>query len=290
MNKHTHIPFVSGKNRIKLANTLLLIIMVLFGFCMLYPFLWMLFTSFKPLKEVYTTGFLNHKWLFNNYVDVWDKVDILSGLTASLVFSVGLTISQVLTSAMAGYAFAKIKFPFKNTCFTILLVSMTIPYVTIMIPQFMMLEVFGLVTKGPWGYIIPRLAGGAATIFFVRQYCFSIPDALIESAKIDGAGQGTIFSKIIFPLVIPVVTVQGMLVFINFWNDYLGPSIFLVDKRWWTIQLYVARFSSGQIGSVGAANIPIQMTVAVIITLPLLGMFLYSQKYIVNSLMASGVK
>lgn len=278
------------KYKMKLANAILLIVMILFGFCMLYPFLWMLFTSFKPLKEVYTTGLLKHTWKFINYADVWGKVNIISGFTASMIFSVGLTISQILTATMAGYAFAKIKFPFKNACFIIILASMTIPYVTIMIPQYMMLETFGLVTKGPWGYIIPRLAGGAATIFFVRQYCFSIPDALIESAKIDGAGQGTIFYKIIFPLVVPVVTVQGLFIFINFWNDYLGPSIFLVDKRWWTIQLYVARFSSGQIGSVGAANIPMQMTVAVIITIPLLALFMYTQKYIVNSLMATGIK
>jgi multiple sugar transport system permease protein len=273
-----------------IGNAILLIVLILFGFCMLYPFLWMLFTSFKLLPEVYVTGFFNHKWIFNNYVDIWKKVNIISGIKASLVFSVGLTISQMLTSSMAGYAFAKIKFPMKNICFAIVLISMTIPYVTIMIPQYMMLEQFGLVSNGPWGYIIPRFAGGAATIFFVRQYCYSIPDAFIESARMDGAGQGKIFFKIIFPLLVPVVTVQGLFIFIFIWNDYLGPSIFLVDKNWWTIQLFVARFSSGQIGSVGAANIPMQMTVAVIITIPLLILFLYAQKHIVNSIMASGIK
>jgi len=265
-------------------------VLALFGFCMLYPFLWMLFTSLKPLQEVYTTGLFNHGWVFRNYVDVWSKVDILSGLKASILFSVGITVSQILTSSMAGYAFAKIKFPLKNMFFFIVLSSMTIPYVTLMIPQFMMLEQFGLVTNGPWGYIIPRIAGGAATIFFVRQYCYSIPDALIESARIDGAGQGKIFFRIILPLLIPVVTVQGLFIFIFIWNDYLGPSIFLIKKEWWTIQLFAARFSAGQTGSVGTANIPIQMTVAVIITIPLLILFLYAQKHIVNSLMASGIK
>ncbi len=277
----------AGRN---LGKAILNAMLILFGFCMLYPFLWMLFTSVKPLTEVYVTGFFNHRWIFDNYVQVWRKVNILSGLKASLFFTVGLTISQMFTSSMAGYAFAKIKFPLRNTCFFIVLASMTIPYVTIMIPQFMMLEQFGLVTNGPWGYIIPRFAGGAATIFFVRQFCFSIPDAFIESARMDGAGQGRIFFRIIFPLLVPVVTVQGLFTFIFIWNDYLGPSIFLVDKDWWTIQLYVARFSSGQIGSVGAANIPMQMTVAVIITIPLLALFLYAQKHIVNSLMATGIK
>lgn len=257
---------------------------------MLYPFLWMLFTSFKVLPEVYVTGLFNHKWVFNNYMDVWKKVNIMSGIKASMVFSIGLTTSQLITSAMAGYAFAKIKFPMKNLCFAIILISMTIPYVTIMIPQYMMLEQFGLVTNGPWGYIIPRFAGGASTIFFVRQYCYNIPDAFIESARIDGAGQGKIFLFIISPLLIPVITVQGLFIFIFIWNDYLGPSIFLVDKNWWTIQLFVARFSSGQIGSAGTANIPMQMTVAVIITIPLIILFLYAQKHIVNSIMASGVK
>lgn len=265
-------------------------VLTLFGVCMLYPFLWMLFTSLKPLQEVYTTGLFNHGWVFRNYIDVWSKVDILSGLKASVLFSVGITTSQIVTSCMAGYAFAKIKFPLKDMFFFIVLSSMTIPYVTLMIPQFMMLEQYGLVTNGPWGYIIPRIAGGAATIFFVRQYCYSIPDALIESAKIDGAGQGKIFFRIILPLLIPVVTVQGLFVFIFIWNDYLGPSIFLIKKEWWTIQLFAARFSAGQTGSVGTANIPIQMTVAVIITLPLLFLFLYAQKHIVNSLMASGIK
>lgn len=265
-------------------------LLALFGFCMLYPFLWMLFTSVKPLPQVYLTGLFNHTWVFNNYADLWSRVNILSGLKASVIFSAGLTTSQILTSSMAGYAFAKIKFPLKNTFFFIILASMTIPYVTIMIPQFMMLEQYGLVTNGPWGYIIPRFAGGAATIFFVRQYCYSIPDALIESARMDGAGQGKIFMKIIFPLLIPVVTVQGLFIFIFIWNDYLGPSIFLVDKNWWTIQLFVARFSSGQTGSVGTANVPMQMAVAVITTIPLLILFLFAQKHIVNSLMSSGIK
>jgi multiple sugar transport system permease protein len=290
MTNQVKIATVRVHNVKKLGNIFILIVLLLFGFLMLYPYLWMIFTSFKPLNQVYNTGLFSHKWKFGNYNDVWSKVNILSGLKASMIFSVGLTVSQILTSSMAGYAFAKIKFPLKNICFAIILTSMTIPYVTIMIPQFMMLEHFGLVTNGPWGYIIPRLAGGAATIFFVRQYCFSIPDALIESAKIDGAGQFKIFFKIIFPLIIPVVVVQGLFIFIYVWNDYLGPSIFLIDKNWWTIQLYVARFSSGQIGSVGAANIPIQMTVAGIISLPLLILFLYTQKHIVNSLMSTGVK
>lgn len=274
----------------KILNVIMFIALALFGFLMLYPFLWMIFTSFKPLNQVYNTGLLNHQWQFSNYIDVWSKVNIFSGLKASFIFSVGLTVSQIITSTMAGYAFAKIKFPMKNICFAIIFASIAIPYVTIMIPQFMMLEQFGLVSNGPWGYIIPRLAGGASTIFFVRQYCYSIPDSLIESAKIDGAGQLRIFFKIIFPLIIPVSAVQGLFVFIYIWNDYLGPSIFLIDKEWWTIQLFVARFSSGQIGSVGAANIPIQMTVAVIISLPLLILFLYTQKHIVNSVMSSGVK
>jgi multiple sugar transport system permease protein len=275
---------------VKAGEITLLIILILFGYCMLYPFLWMLFTSFKPLPEVYTTGFFYHGWAFRNYIDVWGKINLTGGLKASVFFSVGLTVSQLLTSSMAGYAFAKIKFPAKNVCFFIVLASMTIPYVTIMLPQYMMLEQFGIVSNGPWGYIIPRLSGGAATIFFVRQYCYGIPDALIESAKMDGASQGKIFFRVILQGLIPPVTVQGLFIFIFIWNDYLGPSVFLIDKNWWTIQLYVARFSSGQIGSAGAANVPMQMTVAVIITLPLLIMFLYAQKHIVNSLMASGIK
>lgn len=276
--------------RLTIGNAILFTSLTLFGFCMLYPFLWMLFTSVKPLNQVYVTGLFNHQWLFNNYADVWGKVNILSGFKASAIFSVGLTVSQILTSSMAGYAFAKIRFPLKNTFFFMILASMTIPYVTLMIPQFMMLEQFGLVTNGPWGYILPRFAGGAATIFFVRQYCYSIPDALIESAWIDGAGQGTIFFRIMFPLLIPVVTVQGLFIFIFVWNDYLAPSIFLIDKQWWTIQLFIARFSSGQTGSVGTANIPMQMAVAVITTIPLLILFLFAQKHIVNSLMSSGIK
>jgi multiple sugar transport system permease protein len=114
----------------KLGNIIILITMILFGFLMLYPFLWMVFTSFKPLKEVYNTGLFNHQWRFNNYVDIWSKVDILSGLKASMVFSVGLTVSQIITSSLAGYAFAKIKFPLKNICFAIILSSMAIPYVS----------------------------------------------------------------------------------------------------------------------------------------------------------------
>lgn len=285
-NKH----WITPKTTRKLGEIVLFAILALFGICMLYPFLWMFFTSFKPLNEVYTTGLLNHTWSFSNFWDVWGKVNILSGLKASLVFSVSLTFTQILTACMAGYAFAKIEFPLKNLCFMLILFSMTIPYVTIMIPQFMMLEQFGIVSNGPWGYIIPRLAGGASTIFFVRQYCYSIPGALIESAQIDGAGQGRIFFKIILPSLVPVVAVQGLFIFIFIWNDYLGPSIFLIDENWWTIQMFVSRFSSGQIGSAGAANVPMQMCVAVIITIPLLILFFFTQKHIVNSLIQSGIK
>jgi ABC-type sugar transport system, permease component len=278
------------KHNIKFTRFFLHALLIIFGILMLYPFLWMIFTSFKATPEVFITGFFDHSWNPRNYLEVWDKVDISSGIKASVIFSVVLTITQILTSAMAGYAFAKIKFPFKNICFFIILASMTIPYVTIMIPQFMMLEQFGLVSNGPWGYMIPRLAGGASTIFFIRQYCYSIPDSLVESARIDGAGQGRIFFKIILPILTPPITVQGLFIFIFIWNDYLAPSIFLIDPKWWTIQLFVARFSAGQIGTPGAANIPMQMTIAVIITLPLLLLFLRAQKHVVNSLMSSGIK
>ena len=209
-----------------------------------------------------------------------------SGIKNTIIVSLTVTIIGTVTSSMAAFSFAKLKMPFKNLLFLVLLTAIMIPYPAVMIPQFMLFSKIGWVdTLLP--LIIPGLFGNITMIFFLRQYLSNIPDSIIEAAKIDGAGYWKIFSNLIFPLIRPAVAAQFILWFMGAWNDYLAPLIYLNSPEKQTLQVVIANLNAAYAIQ---TDYPLIMAASVISLLPVLTVFIIFQKQIIESVAISGMK
>jgi len=284
VNKET----MSEKKKNKITDAIVFTILSFGAFLMVAPLLWMLSTSFKDQEDVFA---LPPKWIpetfhFVKYIEIWEKGPLLSGISNSLIIAVSVTVVGAFTSSLAAFAFSKLRFPGKNALFILLLSSMMIPYPAIMIPQFIMFSQIGWVdTLLP--LIVPGLFGNIFMIFFLRQYLNSVPNSIIEAAKIDGCSYFQIFYKIIFPLIKPAIAAQLILWFMTIWNDYLGPIIYLNSEENHTLQLVIANFNASYAIQ---SDYPLIMAASVVAILPMLIVFIVFQKQIIESVAISGVK
>ncbi len=259
---------------------------------MLIPFVWMLFATMKPHTEIYTT-FFPHEWTLKSYADMWDgcaklmKGGILRGFLNSLLTTVPVVIVQILVSAFAAYAFAKLNFVGKEIVFLVMLGTMMIPFAVIMLPQAWLFGRMKLTTTGPLAVIIPKFFGSITTVFFLRQFLYGIPDSISEAARLDGAGYTRTFISIILPLIMPALATQGILSFIGNWNDFLGPLLFIRNRNWYTLPLLVHRLN----GSGGSTReIPRVLAASLISLVPIIVVFAVFQKKIIGSIVFSAVK
>lgn len=269
-------------------NTIIFLILLVGAVFMIAPLAWMLTTSFKTKEAVFA---LPPEWIPNplvlkTYKEIWEKGPLLSGISNSLIVAVTVTVIGAFTSSLAAFAFSKLRFPRKNLIFLALLGSVMIPYPVVMIPQFIMFSQIGWVdTLLP--LIVPGLFGNIFMIFFLRQYLMSVPDAIIEAAKIDGTSYFGLFSRIVFPLMTPAVAAQIILWFMGIWNDYLAPVIYLNSPNKQTLQLVIANFNSTYAIQ---TDYPLIMAASMVALLPMLIVFLVFQRRIIESVAISGVK
>lgn len=287
MNNNQAVIPATTKKKPEVGKWVVFAVVLIFSIVMMYPFIWMLSTSFKANAHVYGTGLIPIEWHPENYVRIWKEVDLLKGFRNSALITIPIVICSVFFSGLAAYAFAKLHFPGKNIAFFGMFATAVVPFAVVMLPQFIVFKEMNLL-KGANAYIIPRLTGGIFTIFFIRQFAYGIPDSIIEAAKIDGASQPKIFISIVFPLLMPALVAQVILGFISTWNDYLGPLIFIRSDEWKTIPLIISVFNSG---ATGANNeTPLLMAASLISMIPVLAVFAIFQKQIINNVMLSGVK
>jgi len=275
--------------RKNIVDTIVFLVVLLGAFVCLYPLFWMLGTSFKELSDAYRnpTNLFPSAWTFENYIAIWGEAPMLRGLFNSILVSVTVVTVAMFTAALAAFAFAKLEFPLKNTAFMFLLITNMVPFAAIMLPQFVVFKAMGLL-NGPLGVIVPKMIGGAITIFFLRQFLLGVPDSVIEAAELDGAGFFRIFIYIVFPMISPAVIAQLILNFIGTWNDYLGPMLYIRDMDWYTLPLVIANFNKG---SSGANNsVTNLMAASLVAMLPILIVFGIFQRQIIDSVMTSGSK
>lgn len=274
--------------KFKISNLLIFILISIGAVFMIAPLVWTVSTSFKTKAEVFALPpvWIPETFNFVKYAEIWEKGPLLSGIQNSLLITLCVTIIGTFTSSLAAYSFAKLRFKNKNVIFMLLLSSLMIPYPAIMIPQFIMFSEFGWVdTLKP--LIVPGLFGNIMMIFFLRQYLTSVPGAIIEAAKIDGASYFGIFSRIVFPLIRPAVAAQVILWFMAIWNDYLAPIIYLNSPEKQTLQLVIANFNATYAIQ---TDYPLIMAASFVALLPMLVIFLVFQKQIIESVAISGVK
>jgi multiple sugar transport system permease protein len=251
------------------------------------PFYYMLITSFKSMNEIAEPGISLgvKKPTIQPYTDLLDDPTRLVIRATWNSFVIGLlsTVGSMLLCTLAGYAFAKHRFPGREAIFMGLLATMMIPSSVLLVPSFLLLRDFGwLDTWLP--LIVPGLAG-AFGVFLARQFIERIPDSLLESAKIEGSGEWRIFFQIILPLSKPLLATLGIMTFLGSWNSFLGPLIILLDERKFTLPLVVAMLQGRFPGKDN-----MQMAGAMVSILPVLVLFFIFQRQIVQSLASSGLK
>lgn len=251
----------------------------------LLPFYWMVISSLKTNNEVFTVPI---KWWpdvvqWQNYVEIWQRSGMLTWLKNTAILSVTITLLQVLTGSFAAYGFSKAKFAGRSFLFMVYIGTIAVPWQSFMIPQFQLVSSLKL-SNTLWSLIVLQ-AFGAFGVFLMKQFYDTIPDDLCEAARIDGLSEYGIWWRIMMPLSVPAIASLVLLTFVNTWNDYLGPLIYLRDPSLWTIQLGLRTFVSQY-----NADYALIMTGAVISVLPIIIVFLLGQRYFIEGIAGTGMK
>lgn len=273
----------------KLRVRLLFLAMLAYSLFSFIPFLWSMSTSVKPQSEVFEDSLIPKDLNFEAYVTVFTKIqpNFFTLFANSLFVATVVVIIQTSLAAIAGYAFARLKFPGRDILFYIVLGTMMIPDQLRLVPIYQILVKFGLITDKPMNYagIFLIKAVSAASIFLMRQYFLTLPKELEDAARIDGCGPFRIFSRIMLPNAKPVIATVVILTFQANWNDLFWPSIILQTPNHWTLPFGILQFK-GQFST----DWPPIMALVVLSTLPVLLLYVFSQKYIINMQLSSSIK
>ena len=261
------------------------VVMIVAAAAILLPFVWMVISSLKSNNQVFTIPiqWVPDPFVWQNYLDIWQRSDMSTWLKNTLILSVAVTVLQVVTGSFAAYGFSRIRFPGRDALFLVYIGTIAVPWQAYMIPQFIMLSKMGL-SNTLWAIILIQ-AFGAFGVFLMKQYFESVPEELSEAARIDGLSEYGIWWRIMMPLSVPAIASLSLITFVNTWNDYLGPLIYLRSPDLWTIQLGLRTFISQY-----NAEHALIMTGSVLSVLPIAIIFLLGQRYFVQGIATSGLK
>lgn len=275
---------------IKVKNTIVKIILYLILFLMaafmILPFLWMLSSSVKLDRQVFDMNpfvLIPKQPRWQNYTEIWTKVPFFKFVQNTVFLTLVVTFLQILTSSFAAYAFAKLTFKYKKFLFLAYISTIAMPWQVYMVPQFLMMRSFGLNDR--LLAIICLQAFSAFGVFLMRQFYMGIPDSLCEAARIDGMTEYGIYARIMLPLSKPAIATLTIFTFVNTWNDYLGPLIYLKTQEKKTIQLGLKMFINQYSSDYGLI-----MAGSVLSLIPVLIVFLCLQKYFVQGIATTGIK
>ena len=276
----------SMKKNAIVTKVIIYLILIIMAALMIIPFVWMLSAAIKSDREVFKMNpFVlipaNPKW--SNYKDIWTKIPMLTFVENTVFLTFVVTFLQLLTSSFAAYAFAKLEFKHKKKLFLAYIATIAMPWQVYMVPQFIMMRKMGLNDK--LLAIICLQAFSAFGVFMMKQFYEGIPDSLCEAARIDGMSEYKIYASIMLPLSKPALSTLTIFTFINTWNDYLGPLIYLKSESKKTIQLGLKMFISQYSSDYGLI-----MAGSVLSLIPLVIVFLCQQKNFVEGVASTGIK
>jgi len=249
------------------------------------PFVWMISASLMPTGQAnqFPSKFLPDKVTFEHYRTLFGRLNVARYFFNSIVISLSITGISLFFNSMAGFAFAKYRFAGKQKLFKLLLSAMVIPAQVTMLPLFLMLNRMGVINTY-WGVIIPGMAS-IYGIFLIRQYIISIPDSLIEAARIDGAHDFYIYWRIILPVAKPILVTMALFTFMGAWNDFLWPLIVLTRDSMYTLPVVLANLMGEHV-----QDTEMMMAGSVITIMPIIVVFLAMQKYYLRGIMMGSVK
>jgi multiple sugar transport system permease protein len=248
------------------------------------PLIWMLITSLSTLAETrrFPPG-LPASLRWHNFVQAWTESPFGRWLINSTIVSTTCVISNVVLCSLAGYAFARLRFPGRNIAFLAILATLMVPFQVVMIPTLLIIKHLGLVDTLP-ALIVPNLVAPFG-IYLLRQFFLTLPVELEEAAIIDGAGRFRILFSVLLPLMGPPLSTVAILTFLSVWNDFLWPLVATSSPDRMTVQLGLATFQSAHF-----TNWPVLMAGTLMSQLPVLLLFLAGQRFFVSSIANTGIK
>ena len=263
---------------------------ILFGFIMLYPILWLIMSSFKPSDEVFrnASSLIPEHFTFSNYIEGWKGFGGTSFGTFfknSLFVASIATIGQVVSSSIVAYGFARVRFKGRRFWFAVLVMTMLIPSQVLMIPQYLLFNSFHWINSYK-PLIIPAFTGLPFFIFLIMQFIRGIPKSIDESALMDGCGHIRIFSYMILPLSVPSIITSAVFAFYWKWDDFMGPLLYLQRPKMYTVSLALRSFSDPAAGTDWGAMFAMLM----LSLLPCFLIFIFFQKYLVEGIVTTGMK
>ena len=268
-----------------IGKIIMYVLLILMAAIMLIPFIWMISSSLKLEKDVFSFPI---QWIpadpqWENYKEIWNRVPLVTGFWNSTKLTLCTTILQLVTSSFAAYAFAKLEFKGRDTIFMLYVMTIAIPWQVYMVPQYKMMTIFGL-TDSHFGIVLMN-AFTATGVFLMRQFFMGIPTELLEAATIDGLSEYGIWARIMVPLSKPAVATLCITSFVFEWNDFMGPLIYLSTASKKTVQLMLRLFNTQY-----SSNYALIMAAATVALIPVLILFVFLQRYFVEGVATSGIK
>jgi multiple sugar transport system permease protein len=269
----------------RVESILLHAVLIAGGVITLFPLFWMVSASLMSTGEAATfpPHVVPDKPTLAQYRELFLRLNLGRAFLNSAIVASAVTFFSVLFGSMAGYAFAKLRFGARERLFGILLIALIIPPQVGMLPLFLLMKSLGLVNSY-WGAIIPSMAT-VFGIFMIRQFMLSVPQELLEAARIDGAGEWRIYWSVVLPLARPILATLATFMFMSTWNDFMWPLIILSDQTRYTLPVALANLSGEHV-----QDIELMMAGSVVTVLPVLAVFLFLQRYYIAGIMQGSVK
>lgn len=277
-------PTVRSRDRV--ARIVLYLVLGLGLLVVVGPFLWMLLASVKPEAEIRAVPptWWPETFTWANFQQLFDRLNFPLYFFNSALVATLVTVGNLLFCSALGYALAKLDYPGKKALFLVVLGMLMVPGMATFVPQFVLVSNLGLANSYA-GLVLPFLAGPFG-VFLMRQFLLSIPDDLLEAARVDGAGEWRIFFRIVLPLCRPALASLGILTFLSSWNNFLWPLVVATTEDKYTLPVALALYSVGQ----NRINYGLLLAGAVVVVLPVLIVFLALQRHFLRGIATTGLK
>lgn len=268
-----------------IGTALKYVFLLLLAVIALVPFVWMISSSLKTSVDVFSIPmqWIPKEFHWENYLQIWERVPLLAYFKNTAVLAVIVTFMQILTSSFAAYAFAKMNFRGRDLLFMCYIGTIAVPWQVYMVPQFIMMRSIGLYDT-IWA-LVALQSFSAFGVFLMRQFYMGIPNDLSEAARIDGLSEYGIWARIVLPLSKPAIATLCIFTFVNTWNDYMGPMIYLTTDLNKTIQVGLRRFIQAY-----SADYNLIMAASLCSLLPVTVVFLFLQRYFIEGIATTGMK
>lgn len=274
--------------RKKIGSVFVYFMVILVAILVILPFLWMIVSAFKSQRELfaYPPTFFPKVWKVENFIVAASRgsISFWQMFLNTMKIAVPATVFNIIFSSLAGYAFARLRFPFRETIFMCFIAAMMVPFAITLIPRFLMFKDLGFYdTYVP--LILPIMFGTPFSIFLTRQFFMTLPKELEEAAIVDGCGHVRIWAQIFMPLCKPIIATLAVFQFQSSYNDFMGPVIYIASDAKFTVQMGLSSFRNSF-----TSRYDLIMAGSILAIIPVLILFICCQKYIVRGIAMSGMK